>query len=272
MRNNAGRKKAARTSHNADPANHATAPAQSIKAPSLALLALELRAYWEFGAGLISLPFLQLAAKGDHHPVLVFPGLGAGNYSTLLLRQFLKNHKYSSYPWRLNRNFGPRPGVLKTCLEHIEDLHNWHGKKISLIGWSLGGFYARELAKAMPEKVRCVITLGTPFAGPPKANHAWHFYEWITGEKVDELNYNTILSEPPPVPTTSIYSKSDGIVSWKCCIQEQRPATENIEVWASHLGMGANPLTLFVIADRLAQPDGHWQPFELAKLFKLCQR
>jgi pimeloyl-ACP methyl ester carboxylesterase len=246
--------------------NRTTANGRPIKAPSVALLALEMRVYWEFAAGLISWPLLRLAPKGDGHPVLVFPGLGAGNLSTLLLRQFLKDRGYAARTWRFNRNLGPRPGVISGCLEQVADLYQWYGQKVTLIGWSLGGFYAREIAKIMPDAVRSVITLATPFNGPPKANNAWYFYEFFTGKKVGEEMFNTILSEPPPLPTTSIYSKSDGIVSWQSCLQDESAKTENIEVIASHLGMGAHPFTLFVIADRLAQAEDDWQPFKLSRL------
>jgi hypothetical protein len=234
---------------------------RQIKAPSFALLALEALASWEFGAGIVSWPFLQRAPKGDGHPVLVYPGLGAGNYSTILLRQFLKNRGYAAYPWKLGVNLGPRRGVIRGCIEQIEELHLKFGRKVSLIGWSLGGFYAREIAKFMPDMVRFVITLGTPFAGPPRANHAWYFYELVSGQKVDDPTFYTNFSEPPPVPTTSIYSRTDGIVAWQSCLQDESPNTENIEVVASHMGMGANPFTLLVIADRLAQPEDGWEPY-----------
>jgi hypothetical protein len=240
---------------------HSTTNGQPIKAPSLRLLALEMRASLEFGAGFTSWSLLQRAPKGDGHPVLVFPGLGAGNYSTFLLRRFLRNRGYDPYPWKFGVNLGPRRGVIRGCVEQLEDLHFSTGRKVSLIGWSLGGFYARELAKYMPEVVRFVITLGTPFAGPPKANHAWFFYEMVTGLKVADPIFNTDFTEPPPVPTTSIYSRTDGIVSWRSCLQEDGPLTENIEVRTSHIGMGANPSTLLVIADRLAQPEDDWQHY-----------
>lgn len=249
-----------------DHSSHKTAYEKPIEAPSMALLALETRAYWEFGAAVISWPLLQLASKGDGHPVLVFPGLGASNLSTLFLRHFLKNRGYAATAWRTNRNFGPRPGVISSCIEQLEDLYQWHGQKVSLIGWSLGGFYAREIAKVMPDAVRSVITLGTPFNGPPKATNAWYLYELLSGEKANTERFNTTLSEAPPVPTTSIYSSSDGIVSWRSCIQDESPLTENINVWTSHFGMGASPYTFFVIADRLAQVENEWQPFNFTKM------
>ena len=136
---------------------------------------------------------------------------------------------------------------------------------MSLIGWSLGGIYARELAKMHPTLARCVITLGTPFTGHPKATNAWRLYELLSRSKVGDESVMAQIRKPPPVPTTSIYSRSDGIVSWRCSINAPGPLVENIEVPASHVGMGMNPLALYAIADRLAQPIGAWQPFDVAR-------
>ncbi len=133
---------------------------------------------------------------------------------------------------------------------------------MSLIGWSLGGIYARELAKRHPMQSRCVITLGTPFTGHPRATNAWRIYELLTGSKVGDAALMTEIRKAPPVPTTSIYSRSDGIVSWRCSLNEPAPLVENIEVHASHVGMGMNPLALYAVADRLAQPIGEWRSFD----------
>ncbi|MBX7221862.1 MAG: GPI inositol-deacylase [Blastocatellia bacterium] len=231
-------------------------------APSPLLLAMEMRASWEWGAGILSLPFLQTAPKGDGHPVLVFPGLGAGDYTTVPLRRYLKRLGYTPHPWNFGVNLGPRHGILRGCLEHLRELHEFHNRRVSLIGWSLGGIYARELAKILPDAVRLVVTLGTPFTGNPKANHAWRFYQFVSGHQIGENNLHRRLGAAPPVPTTSIFSRSDGIVHWKCSLEKPGPITENIEVRASHLGMGVNPAAMYAIADRLAQPEENWQPFE----------
>jgi pimeloyl-ACP methyl ester carboxylesterase len=152
--------------------------------------------------------------------------------------------------------------VIDACLERLSSLHREHGRAVSLIGWSLGGIYARELAKAMPDAVRQVITLGTPFTGHPKATNAWRIYEWATGHKIGAPDIHEPLRTAPPVPTTSIFSRSDGVVAWQCSLERESAHTENIEVQASHLGMGMNPLALYAIADRLAQPEDDWQPFD----------
>jgi pimeloyl-ACP methyl ester carboxylesterase len=232
-----------------------------IRAPSALLMLLEGRALWEYGASLAAMPLLKNTPQGDGHPVLVFPGLAANDVSTYPLRQYLRERGYEPYPWNYGFNFGPRSGVLTGCIEHVREIQQRHGRKVSLLGWSLGGIYAREIAKAIPKLSRCVITLGTPFTGDPKATNAWRLYELVSRQKISDPRGKT-LGEAPPVPTTSLYSKSDGIVAWQCSLNAPGRLAENIEIQASHFGMGLNPMALYAIADRLAQPEGTWKPFE----------
>ena len=234
----------------------------AIRKPSPLLLLLEGRAPWELGASLLASALIHRAPDGDGHPVLVFPGLAANDLTTLPLRNFLRDRGYTPYPWNFGPNLGPRSGVLRGCVEHVRELHEKHGRKVSLVGWSLGGLFAREVAKLVPELTRCVITMGSPFTGNPKANYAWRVYEWFSEEKVDEPEMLARLRVPPAVPTTSIYSKSDGMVAWQCSLNPLTPLTENIEIHASHMGMGVNPAALYAIADRLAQQEDNWRPFE----------
>lgn len=233
----------------------------SPKAPAPWLLMLEGRAPWEFAATIASWPLLRTLPRGDGHPVLVLPGLAAGDLSTLVLRLFLGQLGYAAHPWNYGMNFGPRPGVLRGCIEHARELSQLHGRSVSLVGWSLGGIYAREMAKAAPDVIRCVITLGTPFSGHPKSTHAWRLFELMSGVTADDPDLHAPLADPPPVPTTSILSKTDGIVAWQCSVNREAPRVENIVVPASHLGLGMNPATLYAVADRLAQPVDDWQPF-----------
>ena len=231
--------------------------------PGLWLMMLEARAPWEAMALAAVSPWLSKMPSGDGHAVLVFPGLGAADVSTLALRRFLKQHGYQAHGWKQGTNLGPRDGVLEGCRERIRELHKQHGQPISLIGWSLGGIYAREMAKEMPDLVRCVITLGTPFTGHPTATNAWRFYKMVSGTHEHDEELLAEVRKPPPVPTTSIYSKTDGIVAWQCSINPPQHAhTENIEVHASHIGMGMNPLAMYAIADRLRQDPAHWKRFD----------
>jgi len=233
-----------------------------VKAPGWFLLALEGRAPWELWASLVTLPILRQAPQGDGHPVVVFPGLATGDMTTLVLRNFLKDRGYVPYAWEQGVNRGPRPGVIESCIARVRQLRAEHGRSVSLVGWSLGGIYAREIAKMIPEDVRSVITLGTPFSGSPRANNAWRLYEFTSGQSIDTDPRLTGMKEPPPVPTTSIYSRTDGIVAWQCCVEKESERAENIEVHASHFGIGMNPTALYAVADRLAQPEGAWQRFD----------
>jgi dienelactone hydrolase len=150
----------------------------------------------------------------------------------------------------------------------VNELSDTHGRKVSLIGWSLGGVYARQLAKMMPDRVRSVITLGSPFAGNPKATNAWRVYEMASGRRADEqdLRFGGSVSAAPPVPTTAIFSRTDGICAWQGCMEKPSARSENIEVESSHCGMGHHPAVVYAIADRLAQPEGQWAPFDYQRL------
>src|SRR6476659_7170436 len=241
-----------------------SATAQRLQPPSRALMLLELRAVHELGAFLGALPLLSLAPKGDGHPVLVLPGLVASDTSTRPLRSFLNNRGYAVSGWRQGRNLGLRQGVQHAMVDLVEELNDKHGRKISLVGWSLGGLYARQLAKMMPDRVRSVITLGSPFAAGPKATNAWRVYEMASGRRADEedARFGGALSATPPVPTTAIFSRTDGICAWRGCMEQTSATAENIEVESSHCGMGHHPAAVYAVADRLAQLEGEWAPFD----------
>jgi pimeloyl-ACP methyl ester carboxylesterase len=245
---------------------HSSSSAAHPPAPNALLMAMEFRAPWEFGALLPAWPVLQRAPAGDGHAVIVFPGLSASDTSTLPLRGYLQGLGYDVSGWNQNFNFGPRAGVLEEARRQVEDTFEHSGRKVSLIGWSLGGVYARELAKLLPHCVRGVITLGTPFNGSPKSTNAWRIYELTSGRSAEHETELFTLPEAPPVPTTSIYSRTDGVVAWQASLQDAERAshvrTENIEVYASHIGLGLNPTAWWAVADRLAQQEGQWQPFK----------
>jgi pimeloyl-ACP methyl ester carboxylesterase len=230
--------------------------------PSRELLLLEARAILELHAFFVAYPLLRLAPRGDGHPVLVLPGLTASDRSTQPLRAFLRSQGYYVHGWKLGPNHGPRPGVEAKMQERLAELAERHGRKVSLVGWSLGGVFAREMARRAPDQVRALISLGSPFAGAPKASNAWQLYERVSGRRVDDWPQRAHMRTAPPVPSTAIYSRSDGIVAWQGCLEREGPHAENIEVEGSHCGLGHNPAVLYAIADRLAQPDGGWQPFE----------
>jgi pimeloyl-ACP methyl ester carboxylesterase len=241
-----------------------TAAMHTLSPPSRTLMFLEGRAVHEFGAFLRALPLLSLAPHGDGHPVLVLPGLIASDSSTGPLRHFLKSRGYNVSGWRQGRNYGLREGVEQAMLDLVHNIHQVNGRKVSLVGWSLGGLYARHLAKAAPGCVRQVITLGSPFAGDPRSTNAWRVYEWASGQSPEDMdpNFAAAMAEPPPVPTTAIFSRTDGVCAWQGCREKPSALSESIEVESSHCGMGHHPAAVYAVAERLAQKEGEWSPFQ----------
>jgi len=240
---------------------HAT-EIHTIRPPSRLLVLGELRAAWEHMAGLAAWPMLQMAPRGNGQRVLVLPGLLAGDRSTHLLRLFLRTRGYKVHGWGLGRNLGPRPSIEQGMVDKLRSLYEESGRKVSLVGWSLGGIYARRLAMQYPEWVRDVISLGSPVAGSPHATNAWRVYERVSGRKADDPQRLRMIHQTPPVPTTSIYSRTDGVVALQCSVEQVGPQTENIEVFASHTGLGAHPAVLYAVADRLSLPEGQWRAFD----------
>jgi pimeloyl-ACP methyl ester carboxylesterase len=239
-----------------------TAAHKPIAPPSRLLLLAEGRALWEAGASVALWPLLQLAPRGDGHPVLVLPGLIASDLSTRLLRRYLESRGHDAHGWGLGRNLGPREGIEDGMMRKLESLSETSGGKVSLVGWSLGGVYARLLASHRPDLVRCVVTMGSPFTGTARATNAWRVYEGLSGQSSEDPRRMEHVQPTPSVPTTSIFSRTDGVVAWRCSIEESGPQSENIEVIGSHLGLGAHPAVLYALADRLAQPEGQWKPFD----------
>ena len=231
------------------------------RAPGPLLQLLELRAPLEAGVAIALRPCWSVAPRGDGHPVLVLPGLTTGDGSTAVLRHFLRARGHAVRGWGQGLNLGLREGVLDKTRDTLRRMADRHGRRVSLVGWSLGGIYARELAKEMPELVRVVVTLASPFSGHPRETNAWRLYELASGHRIGAPDLHSPLRTAPPVPTTSIWSRTDGVVAWRCCVQAPHHETENIEVEASHCGIGAHPAALYALADRLAQPEGEWAPF-----------
>ena len=204
----------------------------------------------------------EIAARGDGHPVLVLPGLFAGDLSTRPLRRCLRELCYDAHGWELGINTGPNAPLRARLVARLAALRRRHGRRVSLVGWSLGGIYARELARTHADDVRCVITLGTPFRDI-SATHAVRLVPLRPGGRPlhEAHELRAFLRQPLPVPSTSIYSRTDGIVHWQSCIEEEGPERESVEVACSHTGMGFHPEVLAVVADRLAQPEGAWRPW-----------
>jgi pimeloyl-ACP methyl ester carboxylesterase len=212
---------------------------------------------------------LKRAPRGEGQPVLVLPGFMAGDDSTRILRRFLKERGYSAHPWLQGRNRGPGGGVREALRERVSELAGRYGQKISIVGWSLGGIYARELAKHAPDQIRQVISLGSPFADVSRPSNATRTFDFVSRreERAPDASRRARAREiqrptPTSVPSTAIFTKTDGVVHWRACLEPVADHTENIEVPGSHCGLGHNPLVLYAVADRLSQPEGLWRPFD----------
>lgn len=206
---------------------------------------------------------LRKAPHSDGHPVMVLPGfMGSDGYSAPF-RRWLTGKNLAVHGWGLGRNLGPRNGVLEAMQERLLQLADTYGKPVSLVGHSLGGIYARELARQYPEAVRQVISLGSPFGkGRMTASYPGRLFTALNPPEELPIS-EEILHEDPPVPTTAIYSKGDGIVNWRTtCGGDGHGHSQSIEVHSSHCGMTMNPTVWFLVAERLAQSADGWQPFE----------
>jgi len=254
-------------------ANAKTKDAPRLKPPSKLLLVAEMRALFELATGLTLMPVLLTAPRGDGQPVLVLPGLMANDASTQFLRQYLAWLGYEVHGWELGTNFNGLYRMREKVHQRLREIHASSGRKVSLVGWSLGGVFARDLAIKLPDAVRQVITLGSPFKYDPGASNAGRIYELTSGETKDTVKKEDVdaIGGDMPVPATSIFTRTDGIVNWRTCVVNPGTTAENIEViGASHSGLGVNPPVLWAVADRLRQKEGEFSPFDTTGPFFLA--
>jgi pimeloyl-ACP methyl ester carboxylesterase len=245
--------------------------------PSRVLRDLEItRLTGEFGAYVAMQAALRFVPRGDGHGVLVVPGFMVSDVSTWPLRSMLRRLGYDAAPWRLGRNLGPTRAIALGLPRRLKELCARRGRRVSLVGVSLGGVFARDLASRHPDLLRQVITLGSPFRLPSQATgrhltHAEPLYRALAPWHVAARPRH---DDPPgrSVPFTAVFTRTDGVVPWRACMAEDGPTSESVEVWGSHSGLGHNPLALAVVADRLAQPDGAWQPFQWSNLTRRADR
>ena len=246
--------------------------AQDARPPALGLYLTEpARGALQAGALPFAVPWLARAPRDEPHGVLVLPGLLATDTSTVPLRRFLRGLGHTVWGWRLGRNLGPTSEILEGMPRAIETLCERTGSPVSIVGWSLGGIYARELARRNPTLIRQVITLGSPFAlRDPVQSRADRAFRKQSHRHVpgrSGLDWAKI-TRPIPVPSTAVFSKRDGIVHWSSCIEPESALHQNVEVRCAHLGFGVDPATLWVVADRLAQPVEGRLPFRPPTLLR----
>lgn len=231
-----------------------------MKRPSLLYFFLEIpRGMLRF---VTSLPFLfsgKATKSGNGQPVFVIPGFLNTDSITYLLRNYLDRSGYKTFGWDLGLNTGSMKN-LKILSENIQKIHREEGQKITLIGFSLGGVYARELAKMHPEMISGLFTLGSPFRGLDAPNNAsWllHVLEFVGVKKKsskDQSDFFRKVVIPAPVPTVAMYTKTDGVVSWEGCIEDPEDELhENVEMTGSHFGMTMNEEVFKLIGNRIPE-------------------
>jgi pimeloyl-ACP methyl ester carboxylesterase len=211
-------------------------------------------------------PLLNLAPSGDGHPVLVFPGFFASDALTATMRRFLASKNFDAQGWGEGRNPGINDALYHRLEARVKALSDETGSTVSLVGWSLGGIYARLLAQRVPEHIRQVVTLGSPFSMDQygSINGAVEkLYQAVNPGQVTDplLEFSELWRTAPAVPSTSIFSRGDGVAHWSYCVDEEDEHTENLVLPGSHLGMTHNPLYLYCVAERLSQPEGSWKSF-----------
>ncbi|GAB2969940.1 alpha/beta fold hydrolase [Nocardioides montaniterrae] len=221
----------------------------------------------DFAAFWLKWPRLLPTEAGDGHGVLVLPGFLADDASTIALRTVLRTHGFRARGWRLGPNIGPTRFLWRGAQRRLERLYADTGRPVTVIGHSLGGIFARELARQHPDQVRQVITLGSPYrlssSDSPGLTTVGNLYHALRRLHTDAFDAGDREEDRAPleVPATSLYSCTDGVVPWRTCVDIDRPQAENVEVRASHCGLGVHPDALAVILDRVHQTEGAWAPY-----------
>ncbi len=241
-------------------------------APHILTSLLEGRAVIEAALLPASLPLLYEAPSGDGHPVLLLPGFMADEKSLIALKVFLKRKGYDVHTWGLGRNLGFRGRHANALPQKIRYLHHITGRKVSLVGWSLGGVFSLYGAHQAPECVRSLITLGSPVSvgpggsqSPPTIRALYRLVSHRLGSSAHVmLPRAKMLREQRrlDIPTSCLYSLGDGVVPpQEATIDGDPRLHENIRVPGSHIGLGFNGVVLAIVADRLAEPENDWKPF-----------
>ena len=223
------------------------------------------RATLELAVAASVAPLLAAERRGDGHPVLVLPGLLGGDASTVVLRRYLRWLGYAVSGWELGANVGPTEAVVGGLRDRLDRLAQESGEKVTLVGWSLGGLYAHELARRAPGSTRQVLTLGSPVQlARRRGRAASQLFDAVSHLQVAPAFVPRPWSEAGPlrVPVTAVYTRSDGVVPWRSCLVPAGKRRENVEVRGSHSGLAHNPTVLHLLADRLARPERSWRPFE----------
>ncbi len=237
--------------------------------PSRVLTALEFpRVLGEYAASRALDTITPTTAVGEGRPVLVLPGFAANDFLTGRLRAHLRHSGFAVHGWGLGRNVGLTDHLVDGLIDRFAAVADRYDEPVSVVGWSFGGLLARRIAHEHPDRVRQIICLGSPWRAEGERTRATAMFERSRIRHGLSDRARAIVDQarqPVPVPTTAVWSRSDGITGWQGCavVETTTPAVaENIEVLSSHVGMVANPWVLAVVVDRLRQDPGDWQPFQ----------
>lgn len=220
---------------------------EGISGPPLRLLLGELRAVMPSRPRTVGAP-----GAIRPRPVMLLPGFGAHPLRMRRMLRALDAAGHRTCDWGLGFNLGPTPQNFAYLLGRVTSLARSEGEPVVLVGWSLGGLFARELAKQRPDCVAGVITMGSPFSGDRRANNAWRAYQFVTGHAVDEPPIEADFSAKPPVPTIALWSPRDGIVSPRASCGRRGERDRAVALRCSHLGFANDPTC---IAEVLRQVD-----------------
>lgn len=246
-------------------------------APSRLHSLMEWRALAEMAVLPFTWPVLAQLPQGDGHPVLLLPGFMGDEGSLVALKTFLAGRNYAVETWGLGRNVGFQRRHAQALEQKIRHLHHTTGRRVSLVGWSLGGVFGLYGALQAPECVRQLVTLGSPINVGPEGSQASPLVKALYRMVAHPLGAEVHVMQPrakplrehllPQVPMSCLYSLSDGVVPpQEATVDGPDVRCENIRVSGSHTGLGFNAMVLAIVADRLAQPEGSWQPFNPAGL------
>lgn len=229
---------------------------EKVYSPPLRHLLLEGRTVIEWAGSYFMYPLIPQREEGYGRPVLIFPPFLLNDLSTTYIRKYLNDQNFEAYKWDMGVNF-IRDSYLPKLEDKLREIYEAHEQKVSLVGWSAGGIFARVLANLYPEMVEQIVTIATPFRGIRKGGtNADLFFEMLNGKKKSEVDEEMLklIEKTPKMPITCLYSTTDGIVPWQYCYEKKKRANiRNVEVFGSHGGLGANPAVLIYLAKILGQ-------------------
>ena len=198
-------------------------------------------------------PVVEAALRPQ--PVILLPGFGSHPVRMRHMERALGAAGHGVADWGLGFNLGPTQQNFASLLSRIEDVSRSQGAPVALVGWSLGGLFAREAAKMRPDHVSRVITMGTPFSGDRRANNAWRAYQFVTGHSVDEPPIPCDFAVKPPVPTTALWSPRDGVVSPRSSCGRKGERDHAVALRCTHIRFASDPMAIAEVLRQLDRVD-----------------